>query len=108
MLHGTGNLTGLAEMEGVRIVGGVDNPRREGLVCAWVEGRDSAEIIRALGERGIRVHIRKADHYSGNILVPLGREDCIRVSLCHYNTLSEVARFLTALREIVEAGPSGA
>jgi len=103
MLHGTGNLKGLADMPQVRIVGGVDNPRREGLVCAWVEGHDSGEIIRALGERGIRVHIRKADHYSGNILVPLGREDCIRVSLCHYNTVSEVARFLTALREIIEA-----
>ncbi len=104
MLHGTGNLKGLADMETVRIVGGVDNPRREGLVSCWVEGRDTAEIVAALGARGIRVHIRKADHYSGNILEPLGRPDCIRVSLCHYNTLSEVSRFLTAMREIVETG----
>ncbi len=104
MLHGTGNLKGLAEMEQVRIIGGTDNPRREGLVACWVEGRETADIIRALSDRGVRTHIRKADHYSGNILDPLGRPDCIRVSMCHYNTVGEVAAFLTAFREIVEAG----
>ena len=37
MIHGTGNLDGLAEMEKVHIIGGVDNPAREGLVslCRW-------------------------------------------------------------------------
>jgi len=102
MLNGTGNLKGLADMPEVRIIGGIDNPRREGLVACWIEGRETAQVVRALGERGIRVHIRKADHYSGNILDPLDRPDCIRVSLCHYNTLPEVAHFLTALREITE------
>jgi selenocysteine lyase/cysteine desulfurase len=59
--------------------------------------------VAALGERGVRVHIRKADHYSGNILRPLGREDCVRVSLCHYNTSAEVAQFLAAMHEIAGA-----
>jgi len=95
MLHGTGNLKGLAEMEQVKIIGGLDNPRREGLVACWVEGRETGEIIKALS-------IRKADHYSGNILNPLNRPDCIRVSMCHYNTIEEVSAFLTAMREIVE------
>jgi selenocysteine lyase/cysteine desulfurase len=103
MIHGTGNLKGLADMEAVRIIGGVDNPAREGLVACWVEGIDTPDVIARLSERGIRVHIRKADHYSGNILKPLDRPDCIRVSMCHYNTLAEVAHFLTAMREIVEA-----
>ena len=102
MIHGTGNLKGLADMEAVRIIGGVDNPAREGLVACWVEGIDTPDVIARLSERGIRVHIRKADHYSGNILTPIGRPDCIRVSMCHYNTLDEVAQFLTAMREIVE------
>jgi len=104
MLHGTGNLKGLAEMDQVKIIGGLDNPRREGLVACWVEGRETGEVIKALSDRGIRTHIRKADHYSGNILDPLGRPDCIRVSMCHYNTIGEVSQFLTAMREIVEAG----
>ncbi len=104
MLHGTGNLKGLADMPEVRIIGGIDNPRREGLVACTVEGRETAEIIEALSARGIRVHIRKADHYSGNILNPLGLPNCIRVSMCHYNSMEEVGQFLTAMREIVEAG----
>jgi selenocysteine lyase/cysteine desulfurase len=102
MLHGTGNLTGLADLPKVNIIGGIDNPAREGLVACWVEGRETSEVVAALGARGIRVHIRKADHYSGNILDPLGLPSCIRISMCHYNTLEEVSRLLTAMREIVE------
>ncbi len=102
MLHGTGNLKGLADMPEVQIIGGTDNPRREGLVACRVEGRDTAEVIAALRERGIRTHIRRADYYSNNILDPLGLSDCIRVSMCHYNTIGEVSAFLTAFREIVE------
>ncbi len=103
MLHGTGNLKGLADMEQVGIIGGIDNPRREGLVSCWVEGQNSADVVKALNNRGIRTHLRKADHYSGNVLEPLRRPDCIRVSMCHYNTVGEVAQFLTAMREIIEA-----
>ena len=46
---------------------------------------------------GIRTHLRKADHYSGNVLTPLGQADCIRVSLCHYNSMDEVRAFLAAM-----------
>ena len=100
MLFGADNLPGLAAMERVRIVGGADNPAREGLVSFWVEGRPSAEVVSALDAEGIRVHIRKDDHYSGNILRPLGQNDCVRVSLCHYNSPAEVARFLSAMQSI--------
>ncbi|MBU2960507.1 aminotransferase class V-fold PLP-dependent enzyme [Citreicella sp. C3M06] len=101
ILHGTGNLPGLAEMPGVGIIGGVDNPAREGLVGFYVDGKASAEIVAALSDEGIRVHMRKADHYSGNVLTPLGKPDCVRVSLCHYNTEGEVASFLAAMTRIL-------
>ena len=103
MLFGTGNLRGLADMPGVTIIGGVDNPAREGLVSVAVAGRPSAEVVAALNAQGIRCHTRKADHYSGNILTPMGLSDCIRVSLGHYNTTAEIAAFLTAMNEIVGA-----
>ncbi len=103
MLYGTGNLKGLSEMPGVGIIGGVENPRREGLVSFTLEGRPALEIVTGLRERGIRVHIRKADHYSGNILAPLGLEACVRVSMCHYNSEAEVAKFLQAISEIADA-----
>ncbi|MEM7216391.1 MAG: aminotransferase class V-fold PLP-dependent enzyme [Pseudomonadota bacterium] len=101
MLYGTGNLKGLADMESVNIIGGVDNPAREGLVSLYVENIESADVVSRLEEAGIRVHIRKADHYSGNVLQPLGLNDCVRVSMCHYNSEQEVAAFLTVMAEIV-------
>jgi selenocysteine lyase/cysteine desulfurase len=100
MIHGTGNLPGLAEMDGVTILGGVDNPAREGLVSLRVEGVPSADVVKQLNEQGIRTHLRKADHYSGNILAPLGMDACVRVSMCHYNSVSEVAKFLGVMKEI--------
>ncbi len=103
MLHGTGNQPGLTAMPGVEILGGVENPLREGLVSLTVAGMPGAEVVAALRDRGIRVHVRKADHYSGNILTPLGLDSCVRVSMCHYNTEAEVAAFLSAMREISEA-----
>ena len=100
MLHGTGNLKGLAEMPGVSIIGGVDNPAREGLVSLTVDGIKAVDIVEKLNRQGIRTHTRKDDHYSGNVLKPLGLDSCVRVSLCHYNTEAEVAKFLAAMAEI--------
>jgi len=101
MLHGTGNLQGLADMEAVSIIGGVDNPAREGLVSLTVAGLDSGEVVTRLNAAGIRTHVRRADHYSRNILDPLGLDSCVRVSMCHYNTLGEVAQFLAVMKEMV-------
>ncbi|KKK83562.1 hypothetical protein LCGC14_2792140, partial [marine sediment metagenome] len=103
MLRGTGNQTGLADLEGVDVLGGLDNPAREGLVSLVVKGREATDVVSALNARGIRTHARKADHYSGNILTPLGLANCVRVSMCHYNTEAEVAAFLAAMREITDA-----
>jgi selenocysteine lyase/cysteine desulfurase len=103
LLYGTGNLKGLTGLPGVGIIGGADNPAREGLVSLTVAGKEASEVVAALNAEGIRTHTRKADHYSGNILQPLGLPSCIRVSLCHYNTEEEVARFLSVMAEITEA-----
>ncbi len=100
MLFGTGNLKGLTELPGVSIIGGVDNPAREGLVSLTLAGMPAADLVKALNEQGIRTHVRKADHYSGNVLNPLGLDACVRVSMCHYNSEAEVAQFLAAMAEI--------
>jgi len=101
MIHGTGNLDGLADMNNVTILGGIDNPKREGLVSLRVEGVPSVDVVKRLNEQCIRTHLRKADHYSGNILAPLGYDSCVRVSMCHYNSLGEVSSFLAAMKELV-------
>ena len=102
MINGIGNIKGLKDMAEVDIIGGLENPAREGLVCLTVKGQAAPDIVAKLRERGIRTHTRKADHYSGNVLSPLGLDAAVRDSMCHYNTETEVAQFLTAMREIVE------
>ncbi|WP_043774224.1 aminotransferase class V-fold PLP-dependent enzyme [Roseivivax isoporae] len=101
MLFGTGNLAGLVDLPGVTVIGGAENPAREGLVSFSSARVPAPDIVEALNGRGIRTHTRKADHYSGNILQPLGLDGAVRVSLAHYNTLDEVRDLLSALREIL-------
>ena len=100
MIHGVGNLRGLADLDKVTIIGGTDNPAREGLVSLTVSGIASADVVKQLNDEGIRTHLRKADHYSGNILDPLNLDSCVRVSMCHYNSTEEVARFLAVMNEL--------
>jgi cysteine desulfurase/selenocysteine lyase len=100
MLFGWGNQFGLTELNGVTVIGGAHNPAREGLVSLVVDGVPAAEVVTRLRGSGIRTHVRKPDHYSGNILEPLGLDSCTRVSLCHYNTHGEVATFLAAMADI--------
>ncbi len=104
MLFGTGNQKGLTELPGVTILGGVENPAREGLVSLTLAALPAAEVVARLNDQGIRTHLRKPDHYSGNILTPLGLDGCVRVSMCHYNSLAEVAAFLSAMADLAEGG----
>ncbi len=101
LLKGNAAQRGLADMRGAIIVGGVENPARRGLISVAFEGVDTGTVVAALNARGIRTHIRKADHYSGNVLLPLGLESCIRISFCHYNTAKEVLALLAALEDIL-------
>lgn len=101
MLLGIGNRRGLADMPGVGIIGGVDNPLREGLVAMTLEGKTSEELVGILRDHGIRTHARKNDHFSGNILNPLGLTGCVRVSMCHYNSIEEVKRFLDVMETVI-------
>lgn len=103
MLYGTGNLPGLTEMGGVTVIGGANNPAREGLVCFTMDGMAAPDIVAILNQEGIRTHTRKADHYSGNILTPLGLNAAVRVSMCHYNSITEVRKFLTVMQGLPRA-----
>ena len=102
LLYGTGNLPGVVDLPGVTVLGGADNPAREGLVCFALDTVPAAVIVEKLNAQGIRTHLRKADHYSGNILTPLGLEAAVRVSLCHYNTLDEIRTLLAVMKDIAE------
>lgn len=102
IMQGTGNLAGLADLDGVTIIGGVDNPGREGVVSLTLDGMPAGDLVEHLNTAGVRTHIRKDDHYSGNVLHPLGIDACVRVSFSHYNSIGEIAQFLTAMAEAVQ------
>ncbi|MFT7253080.1 MAG: cysteine desulfurase/selenocysteine lyase [Paracoccaceae bacterium] len=99
VMNGTGNQPGLTNIPGVTIIAGAENPSREGVISLSLKSMASGPLVSFLRDRGIRTHIRTDDHYSGNILTPLGLKSCVRVSISHYNTEQEVAQFLEAMNE---------
>ncbi len=101
MINGAEGQKGLRDMPEVTVIGGHDNSKREGLVSLYVEAIPCAEVVSQLNAEGVRTHVRKNDYFSGNILEPLNRPTCVRVSMCHYNTRTEVLQFLRIMESIV-------
>ncbi len=103
LLFGEEELTGLADFNGVTLVGPPTLEGREGIVSFNLEGLRGPELVKRFAAHDIRVHARISDGYSGHILAALGIPDCLRVSLCHYNTADEVRQLLRALRDIADS-----
>jgi cysteine desulfurase/selenocysteine lyase len=102
MLYGVHGQNRLAAMSEVGIIGRGDNPQHEVLVSIIIEVLSAEKIVRARNSRGIRTNALKADHYSGNILKPLGLNGCVRVSMCHYNTEQEVVQYYNAVECMIK------
>lgn len=102
MFDGIEGQKGLRDMPEVTVIGGYDNSQREGLVSLYIEAVPCAEVVSRLNAEGVRTHVRKNDYFSGNILEPLNRPTCVRVSMCHYNTREEVLQFLRVMESIVD------
>ena len=101
LLHGTKATRGLLNIEGVAVYGETDDlTRREAVVSVRIKGMTSAEAVSALRARGIRIHNRVRDAYSKHTLDALDIEECLRVSLCHYNSLEEVDTFLAEVGDL--------
>ena len=65
-----------------------------------MEGVAAGDIVRFLEARGVCVHTRTRDAYSRHTLEALDLSECVRVSLCHYNTCEEIAVLLGLLRQV--------
>ena len=84
----------------MRIIGRRDagQERRVPTIAFKVEGRDAAEIVRAVDAD--RIGIRFGDFHSRRLVEHLGladRNGVVRVSMVHYNTLEEVDRLVASL-----------
>ncbi len=96
-------IEGLQAIPGVRIYG-ITDPNRFGERCSTLSLRLGAHnpttIAAFLGERGIFTW--DGNYYALNLSERLGVESqggLLRIGLVHYNTMEEVQRLLTALRE---------
>jgi len=100
MMWGTGGLPGLGQLDAVHVVGPATSEHRSGMVSFTIDGHDSLAVVNALNEDGVRTHARKNDYYSAGVLGPLGLENCVRASVSHYNSRSEVERMLATVNRL--------
>ncbi|MEM8551911.1 MAG: aminotransferase class V-fold PLP-dependent enzyme [Pseudomonadota bacterium] len=103
LLHGKPGVPGLFSIPGVAVIGPEALNERAGIVSFSLRGMPSPQLVRKLAERDIRVHARIDDGYSGHILAALDLKDCLRIALCHYNTVEEIETTLTAIAELANA-----
>ncbi|KAA2244098.1 cysteine desulfurase-like protein [Salinarimonas soli] len=90
----------LRERNDVRIVGRRESDRaiRVPTISFKVEGRDSAEVVRATDP--LKIGIRFGDFHSRRLVEHLGLSDgngVVRASMVHYNTVEEVDRLIGGL-----------
>ncbi len=93
-------LSWLRDRNDVRIVGdrASDRARRVPTISFKVDGRDSAELVRAIDAH--KIGIRFGDFHSRRLVERIGLAEgngVLRVSMVHYNTLAEVDRLIVAL-----------
>ena len=101
MLRGTSNARGLLDIESVTVYGEVEDlTTRDPCLAINVQGMTTNEFLAYMATKGISVHNRISDAYSKHTLKGLGIEECIRVSMGHYNSPEEVETFLHTVEQI--------
>jgi len=98
VLEGNKRRKGLKYMDNIDILGIGDNlENRTGLISFRIKGKDSSKIAeRYFKEAQISLSTREKNIYGRHVLELLDVDNLIRVSLCHYNSPSEIDKFLEA------------
>jgi selenocysteine lyase/cysteine desulfurase len=100
-------LDGLATIPGLRVYGITDPARLDERVPTFafnIEGRTAPEVSRDLAAAGI--FSWAGNYYALEIMESLGLEaggGAVRVGAVHYNTLDEIDRLVSTLRNISNA-----
>jgi cysteine desulfurase family protein (TIGR01976 family) len=94
----------VGDIPGLTVFGVTDRARldtRVPTLCFDVAGVDSMAISHGFAAR--EIGLRAGHMYSPRLISRLGRlpNGVVRASLVHYNTVGEIARFGTALREVL-------
>ena len=100
LLRGTDRAKGMLQMDQVVVYPNKENlDTQEVIVSFNIKGRETVGLVDYFEQNGVRLHNRISDAYSRHTLSALGIEQCVRVSLCHYNTVEEVEIFLQLLEK---------
>lgn len=101
LLQGSDDLPGLLSTQNLTVLGQTERlDNHESIISFTYEGKSSEEIVAYFNKNGIRLHNRISNAYSKHILDAFEIDECVRLSLCHYNSAEEVTRFLTLLKEM--------
>ncbi|MEV6769183.1 cysteine desulfurase [Nocardia sp. NPDC051030] len=90
-------LEGLAKIDGVRIVGPIENVDRGGAVSFLVDGIHAHDVGQILDDEGVAVRV--GHHCAWPLMRRLGIPATVRASFAVYNTLDEVDALLAAVRK---------
>ncbi len=97
LLHGTGGVPGLRQMDHVTLYGMGGDLRKQSLLVGFnLAGIESTDGCALYQSAHIRVHSPGRDAYFGAMLQQLGIGSFIRLSGAHYNSPQEVEAFLRA------------
>ena len=93
-------IDGLQKIEGLKILGNVDQLKKSGhLVCFNVDGMHAHDISALVSNDGIAV--RSGNHCAQPLHQLLGVDAGLRVSFYLYNTVQDVDFFLNVLNKVV-------
>ncbi|NIA06095.1 MAG: aminotransferase class V-fold PLP-dependent enzyme [Actinobacteria bacterium] len=95
LLNGSSEQPGLLQIKGVDIYGyPMVTNNREAVFAMNLEGLPAKQVVKRCISAGIIVHDRQSDAYTRHTLEAMRLDQCVRVSLAHYNTVEEVDTFL--------------
>lgn len=107
LLHGTGGLPGLKEMDHVTTYGIGEDLRKQSLLVGFnLAGIEAVRGCAMYKERQLRLHAPGHDAFFAAMLQQLGISSFIRLSGSHYNTPREIECFLRATAAFADRGAS--
>ncbi len=87
----------LAKINSVQFI--VNGKPDVGVIAFYVEGHHNHDIATSLDSHGFA--IRNGQHCAMPLMQTLNLDGCLRVSLCAYNTESEIDAFVSCLQNII-------
>jgi len=95
LFNGNSQLPGILQMDGISVYGyPVVTEDREAVFAINLDGLPAKEFVKRCVAAGIIVHDRQSDAYTKHTLQAMSVDQCVRVSLAHYNSSDEVDAFL--------------